>query len=1489
MARKSTKIVLAVVISLVAAASACLILLPRLRSIADSKVNEAFASLDESVYSITGLKVDYDYVELSSMDHVALHGIVLYQEDAGPTGQVRRSVISISDMKLKFNIWGILLGKPHELLRQIDLSGLDIAFRLPQDTVPLNKIIKYLFFEPVEYVPAFLLNVDDITFSLVSAAPSASGKAGQPSDSCFITAPHFQTSTLSGAMEFSAPEAQVRGNLDGVFASLDPGIRQFIGSSRISANLRTVSVWVSPDYTQIICNGRLSASAGSISLGEQEVGVRKEGEEIKVEVVGGKGLRVEGEYGLKGGEVKAKVRMEGYRPSEDVKVGEGGVVGEVLGLRYWGEVAVVGGGSKGIGYEGEVRVKGGEGQEVGGVKVGGMELLVKGKGDGEGIKGLEARLGTGMKGLKEVVYRGEVGYEGMEVKGLLGVVGEGGEVWGEVGGVKGRYEYRGGEQGVGGVGVKGFEVKVGMDGGEYAVGVKAGIGGGSIEGAGTVGGGGYEAEAKVEGMEWGEVEGLLRAYGVGVPSAGVVVGDIGGSVKVKGKGEEYAWEGEGLAIGLEVSGVGVEVGGSIRGEGGRYSTEGLSVRVGGEDIGLKGKGAYGGGLSFEGEVGYRGIGYEVAVEYGDGVVKVRGNYGLEAALQIEGGVRGRVKAKGLPVKVGDGEVVGDVDIEGYYEDGGWGIERGEVGVRYEGVEEYPEVRVSGLKGAGGELEAARVEVKGDGYGFTGNLKGNFGDLGVNPHIEAQGRFQNLDGSPGVYDLSLAYADGTIDAKLGLSEFPIETLIKNDAHGSIEASLAAKGTFDYASFDWNKIDLRALPDITFDAKLVKCEYKAMPVVASVTGKISKGVVDLLIPKLEYTGSRVENAKITASLPDGSLGLDCRLMTVLGDKRLEADMRLNGSIRRAAAAAAAESAAGSTSVETAPSALSGLSGSFTLSDYAAEFGGTLQNITYGETLIDACEFSGKYENGNLSFAGGKDAVKFTLKNDGSFEASLGGTLPVAAEARGKLSGDSIDASIDNLAVDLTTLNAFLPDKTIHLDSGRLSGSLTMKGALADPDINGTLSLDSAVLTTGENLVGKIGPVTTSVVFKDNYVVIPDTTAPLGKGSVEFSAQASIDQWTLGNVKLNIGTKEGSELALNRSIGPVNLENVLVRLDLGLTIDDGVLSVGGNIQLERGQLSLNLEDAFSGASAKSTESTESGVSQSGLEYHIAVGLTFGKQLEIYFPDRSIPILHGFMAPTSKLQIGYDSASQYYSLNGQLDFRSGYFFYYLRNFFIKSASLYFNEDSTKFNPLFSLQAELRESGNLGLVKIILSADKTPFNDMHFQLSSEPTMSETQLIALMSGGVLSTDTNQSLGLMETAIASSEFIPQLRFMNTFETKLQRALGLDIVLIRTTFIQRWLMDVTKPLGSAMARDPLARYLDQTSLYVGKYITDSAFLYGNLMFRENPLVSASRLRLDSELGIEFDTPFGLLNWSFMPTYQNGKFNVGQQLSLSWRYVY
>jgi len=473
------------------------------------------------------------------------------------------------------------------------------------------------------------------------------------------------------------------------------------------------------------------------------------------------------------------------------------------------------------------------------------------------------------------------------------------------------------------------------------------------------------------------------------------------------------------------------------------------------------------------------------------------------------------------------------------------------------------------------------------------------------------------------------------------------------------------------------------------------------------------------------------------------------------------------------------------------------------------------------------------------------------------------------------------VDNIRIDLAKFGSFLPIENIKVLNGDLTGSLTINGPLVDPEINGALAVRGGVFESTALLKDRFGPFNSYVNFNGRNVELIPTVIPLSTGSVEVSASGLLDNWTLSDLGFNVVTRNDSVVVLSTKIAGITLIDARAQLNIALSLDAGTLVATGSVYLDRGQALIDPQ-GFG-------PETQQPIDPNAPTFRIDASISFGKQLEVYLPDANLPLIRGFTLPKSLLYLKFDSGSGEFTLDGAIDLRSGYVFYYLRNFFIRSATIEFAENSNKFNPLVTVDAELRESGREGLVRINLSTEKAPLSNLNPRLSSIPFYSETELIAIMSGGVLAVDTSKSLTIREAAIASSEFIPQLNIFKSFEQRVQKALGMDIVFIRSSFMQRWLLDLTKPSSEPNAEDPLARYLDQSELYIGRYLTDSAFFHASLRFREDPLVSSSRLRLDSEFGIELDSPFGQINWSITPFLGEGSLVSGQELSLSWRFVY
>ncbi|MFZ3110877.1 MAG: translocation/assembly module TamB domain-containing protein, partial [Rectinemataceae bacterium] len=770
----------------------------------------------------------------------------------------------------------------------------------------------------------------------------------------------------------------------------------------------------------------------------------------------------------------------------------------------------------------------------------------------------------------------------------------------------------------------------------------------------------------------------------------------------------------------------------------------------------------------------------------------------------------------------------------------------------------------------GALEVGSLRIGGKGYGLSGSLKATYGDLRISPQIALDATMASDDNPLEKYSVNVAYTLGVLDARVIFGGFPLERYIEasssadavNGLKGALEGSISIQGPFDFASLDLEAMDWNAIPPTKFEAKIVGGEYRAIPVTMMALGSLENGVLQLSLPIAEYLAHRAENIEVTVELDKGRADLAFDYKTVIGNALLEAGIVADVRMDREK----------STEADTGPSE----SGSPSI-----QFSGKLLNVKYRETFVDRWGFSGTYGDGNIALRGDDGTLSAAIGSGGAFEILLRDKFPITANIKGTMSGNVVAAAVENVEINLKKIGTLLPGDKIQLLDGVLSGNLNLKGPIADPEINGELTLKKVKVRSTELVTGELGPFGTTISFAGKNIEMAPTLVPLENGTIELSASGLLDQWVLTDLKFNVASQKDSVVNLTTKIAGITVIDAKAKIDMIISLDNDVIVAQGSVYFERGQVYINPQGFLPESAAPENENA--------LAFRIKADMSFGKQLEVYLPDNKIPILRGFTAPGSFLTLQFDSNSQDFSLEGKIDLRTGYVLYYLRSFFLKSGSIEFSENSTKFNPLITAEAELRESNALGTVKIMLNAERSPLDNLNPRLSSVPLYSETELIAIMSGGVLAADTKETLDIREAAIASSEFLPQLNIFKRFEQEVQKALGLDIVFIRSSFIQRWLLDLTKPLTEANPEDPLARYLNQSELYVGKYLTDSAFLHAGLKLREDPLVSSSRLRLDSEFGIELDAPFGLINWSITPSMDEGSLVTGQELSLSWRYVY
>jgi translocation and assembly module TamB len=404
--------------------------------------------------------------------------------------------------------------------------------------------------------------------------------------------------------------------------------------------------------------------------------------------------------------------------------------------------------------------------------------------------------------------------------------------------------------------------------------------------------------------------------------------------------------------------------------------------------------------------------------------------------------------------------------------------------------------------------------------------------------------------------------------------------------------------------------------------------------------------------------------------------------------------------------------------------------------------------------------------------------------------------------------------------------------------------------------------------------IGPISVPVEVGGRRLALKAESVPSGGALLDLDAEIALSGWLPGEISGHVKTTTDSPLPIKAQILGIKAEGqAFANLAFGFAGDTA--SISGSVIIQKCVASINPLGFIAPASQ--------GIPETLFDVDLSIG--FGPGVRIYFPSPELPVVMGYADPASALTVKYKQETGELSFKGSTILRGGEVFYIQRDFFLKSARIVFNETAERFDPLVTLYAERRARNDKGSVLISLRADSVPLFDMRPLLSSSPPMTEGQIASLLGSNLLGANDSGGLDLKKAVIAGGELVPGLDVTRAFEEKLRDVLGLDILFIQTQVVQRWLVDVAG-IGSGEVQGSLASYLDDTTLYLGKYIGDNIFLHAAAYLQKDPLVPSGPLRLDSEFGIELEAPFGLLTWSMVPKTPQSLFISDQSISISWR---
>ncbi|MCF7939672.1 MAG: translocation/assembly module TamB, partial [Spirochaetales bacterium] len=529
-----------------------------------------------------------------------------------------------------------------------------------------------------------------------------------------------------------------------------------------------------------------------------------------------------------------------------------------------------------------------------------------------------------------------------------------------------------------------------------------------------------------------------------------------------------------------------------------------------------------------------------------------------------------------------------------------------------------------------------------------------------------------------------------------------------------------------------------------------------------------------------------------------------------------------------------------------------------------------ITRGETFLSV--------NGGPEYS-----VSGRFDNDGTFFLDLSNPLPIRLSMNGNIEGGEIEADIRSFELELNSAGRIFQKDYFRADSGTLTGNIRIQGPINDPAYNGRLMLNNAVIGS-RPLPSPTDPINATLYLSGRSWRIPQTRATINDRAIEFSLNFQVDHWLPRNFSFSMETQDPDGIKVDDKYGRLAFEAFILG-SLSVYGDTTETNVEGNIKVPKASVFLEERRIRKDFNQEVTADFT---------------ITTGQEVTFFWPSQELPIIRAYTDSNQTVDIRYSSVDSMYSVIGNVDLRGGEIYYLNRNFFMKEGRISFNEEQEvgeKIDPTISARAQLREFTPEGAVDIYLIANEERFSRFSPRFTSDPPLPDSQIIALLGKGLFGGQEEAALNISTALALTSNFLGQFSIVRSFENSVREVLGLDQFSFRTQLLGAVISEQIAPgptneLGEYA--NPYTRYLDNTSLFLGKYLGEDIFLQMLIRFQslnEEAVTGYAYddFRVDAEINLEWETPFVLLTWSLEPEHPEDLFLSDTSIELSWSFSY
>jgi hypothetical protein len=505
-----------------------------------------------------------------------------------------------------------------------------------------------------------------------------------------------------------------------------------------------------------------------------------------------------------------------------------------------------------------------------------------------------------------------------------------------------------------------------------------------------------------------------------------------------------------------------------------------------------------------------------------------------------------------------------------------------------------------------------------------------------------------------------------------------------------------------------------------------------------------------------------------------------------------------------------------------------------------------------------------------------------NSYTVSASVDKRFGVGLELEGTLENDYMYLEANSINFPLPLLNRIFAQPILSFEEGNVEGQLLIAGAPSSLKTYGQLFVDSAKLkvfwlpndiVSAKNITatfnGERGTTPFFPLFSTNVL-----TGKTVKGNGKISAYLS--GLTISNYQINATLDDGS---------------VQVWLPI-LDLDAEVKAYAkGNFELT----GIGLETWIAGDVLIDDATMSTGLKNLPVWYvsknrtSLNINLTTGRNISLYYPNPINPIIKATFNENQKMSLIYDHKNSLFNIDGVFNFRSGEIYYFQKNFFITEGSLSIHTDALAgqgtIQPKINLRAKMADFDSSGnRVDIYLVLRDSTLTNLSPTFESIPSKDINDILEILGQSILPTGVYGQVNLSSVAslaVAATDVAERLGLIsnttnNTDLTDVIRiSLGLDMFSLRSNIVQNILLEAIPGSNYSYTYSPLARYLNNTTMFMGKYVGKNFFLQALLHLTAMDSSEVTRsflvpdLSLDLELSLEWDNPLSTFSLFTQPT--------------------